>query len=368
VLPRKLVVDDTPTVRLRSDSGEYASLLRVKKVFQTTKGDIAVVSEGAMGVTVYRDGRRERVLGGRGGGPGEFRTVQWVDRENDTVFLFDFELMRITAVDVVTGRHQILRLAEDGGSQRMVPIARLNQQDEYVGVGVTPTRLSGGTRVTHDSTYLEVFRGGHVLARLGPFQSAMRVTLGAEITKQRQVVSLHPLGARLHAVAWKGNVVAIDGGNGRMHVFRRNGARVRERTLPVRAMPMSDEILESAREEALAALPPGGPPERRDLLLRITNALYTHALAPRELPRVAQVLMQADGKHLWVSDRQSLVRRAATFYAVTEEGEVVAELRVPHNLEVHDIGADFVLGIERDADGVESVTRYRIRQQVGTPR
>jgi len=50
------------------------------------------------------------------------------------------------------------------------------------------------------------------------------------------------------------------------------------------------------------------------------------------------------------------------FRVFRAEGQAVADVRVPINLTIHEIGADYILGSRQDDDGEQHVVMYRLHR------
>jgi len=58
---------------------------------------------------------------------------------------------------------------------------------------------------------------------------------------------------------------------------------------------------------------------------------------------------------LFEEEERTVARSLVIF---DRNGRPVAGLIIPANVSLHDIGRDYVLGVETDADGVERIVRY----------
>ncbi|MCL4864871.1 MAG: hypothetical protein KJZ47_03185, partial [Gemmatimonadales bacterium] len=83
------------------------------------------------------------------------------------------------------------------------------------------------------------------------------------------------------------------------------------------------------------------------------------AVLPAILP-VLDGIMAGHGGEVWVRLFQLEAGPTSEYLVVDRAGQAVATIAVPTDLTIHQVGADFVLGVRRDADGVETVVEYRL--------
>ena len=67
--------------------------------------------------------------------------------------------------------------------------------------------------------------------------------------------------------------------------------------------------------------------------------------------------------NVWAESHDGVFRNAVEWTIISSDGAAIGTVSTPANFAVRYIGADFVLGVWRDADGVEFVRRYRLRKR-----
>ena len=79
------------------------------------------------------------------------------------------------------------------------------------------------------------------------------------------------------------------------------------------------------------------------------------------MPPVGRMLHDARGR-LWAMDFLASFDTVATWRVFDLEGRQLGVVRMPAALTVHEIGADWVLGVFRNEDDVEEVRAYALRE------
>ena len=94
--------------------------------------------------------------------------------------------------------------------------------------------------------------------------------------------------------------------------------------------------------------------------IRIRNSI-TQAERVERFP-VASLIRSDSRGRLWVRPFLWRMEREAAWVVLEPSGAVLGRITLPSSLEVYDIGDDYILGAERDEDGVQSVAMFRYRR------
>ena len=149
-----------------------------------------------------------------------------------------------------------------------------------------------------------------------------------------------------------GRVALSDGLNYDVAVRELGGREMRVRRKLVRR-PLPAGAIERFTDSYVAQYAPERQPEVRRNFEQLPTRTQT--------PTHAALAFDRTGR-LWTENYRfpwdSLSRRTWSIFNTT--GEWLGEVEFPKSFRVFDIGDDYVLGVERDADGVEYVKMYRI--------
>ena len=313
-------------------------------------GRAAVADVGGLFLRVYGpDGTRQAEMGGRGDGPGEFRSIYglWLTPEG-RIGVWDARSRRFTTFD---------------------PEGRL--------VDTHPVRAKGEVAFGNLEVFLGAFRNGDVL--LASLRLRLRST---EATPERWVLGRFSPGGEFREspgeargmwragrapvpfspVAWvavrEDSIWVADGYEPEFEVWTEGGDVVRTIELPWRVRPSGNPWSELRAEL-----------RRRDA--RFHLELLDEAPQTDEFPPVGGLLADDRG-HLWVkvydpsADALWLKPNALAFAPGGEwrvlgpDGEWVATVQMPDNLIPLDIRGNRLLGVARDALDVERVVLHAV--------
>jgi hypothetical protein len=308
-------------------------------------GRIAVADAESHEVHWYSaSGVLEKRSGGSGREPGRFSSIWLVGRTaTDTLVLWDIDL------------HRLSWMAGDGGVGRVREAADLPAGTVPWNVfadgallvtfrrGVTPP---GAGQTVRDST---------VLWRWDPGSGRQRALVQEPGTLWWQ----GPGG--LQAVPFTANATFTTAGNdvlvasGPEHRIERRDGNGRLRARYSEARPPSAVRASERRAE------------RERLLRGLTDAgalaARTRELAllpfPEQRPAYDRLLVDAVGA-IWARDDEPAADRVKSWTVFDSSGVIVARVRTPPFLEIQEIGVDEVLGVGRDAAGVEHIWGYRL--------
>jgi hypothetical protein len=137
-----------------------------------------------------------------------------------------------------------------------------------------------------------------------------------------------------------------------IHVYDEGGRLTRIVRTGTTLQPVTEAHLEAWVERALADVDADDRQERRDALVAIGRDV---------VPPYGAIETDAAG-NLWVEDYDDRLALAGRWTVFDAEGRFVARIALPAGLRVHDIGDDWLLGVERDDLDVERVRLYHLRR------
>ena len=154
-----------------------------------------------------------------------------------------------------------------------------------------------------------------------------------------------------------GHVIAVDNAHFQFDVIDTSGrlirrvrrAHVPETVRPAHIAAYVEERVSAVRSEARASL--------RARLDGTSHAAVFPALE-------ARVVVGAD-ERIWLGGYKRPGDREQAWWIFTVDGQMAGRVVVPAALTVVDAGTDFVLGVWRDEDGVQTVRLYRLAPAAG---
>lgn len=351
------------TVRIGALDGASA-LTRVGSVV-SGRGLLFVTqpSEGHVKVFDARSGEPRGAIGRKGGGPGEFRSLNRLAVRADTLIVGDMFDQRINAFSLDgevlysrkvmsqphprSGRHLYAVLPAGDGTFwaerpiRVAAVARGTDTEHFVGIvsdhgGLLRTAfakdLSGTAKI--------IVSGGGVLIFMQPY--ARYRLLYDYLPDARGVITVTPLTeSRGHDVVQIDRISPIGD-----VVWRRRLSRPRVR-LP---RAMRDSILEA--HATSSGIKPHG------LALRQARK---HVEVPEYLPPFAGVVAGTDGS-VWLQGFAA-PSGTAEILILNSDGELSAETTMPGHVRLLHVGAGRVWGITHDEVGVPYLLGFDIRKQ-----
>ena len=320
-------------------------------------GTIVVADARAPGLRFFDGtGKRIRSAGCAGQGPGDFLTVTWVSQcAKDTLFAWDFLQSRVTVLDSTGNVARTFPFGARGGSQLISSCNRLGTLVQF-----------GAARRVPPSTPPDPNAGYQILSMVAPIQLVdaignVTVTLGevpvgeflSGSTGRASFGGMpRPLGRSTSMALSADRLFVGTGDSATVDAYALDGQRVSSLTLRVAVRAPSEGQYERAAQKLLSLMPGQMRETARTWVLGIPM--------PAKLPPYTGLFSDPDGL-VWAvlsvpgdKDTQLRAHRAT--------GQVVADVRVPVNLVVFEIGAGYILGVREDADGEQHVVMYRLHR------
>ena len=324
-------------------------------------GEIVIANAGTNELRVFTPaGRFLRSLSRRGQGPGELENLGRILRAQDTVLAIELApgAIRMSSFTLASGFGSRGVVRASNAPQGVSPLARLSTGEFVVARGTfRPVYPVAGalTRDTMTVGLLRVAESPGAVVWLGDFPN--NSWLGYPSPSMRNGVGFtrFPLGPSLVVAASGDRVWLGDSESGAITIFDALGQRVGQVQLPIRARPFVDAALARARQGALANA------ESDDQKARWEN-VYGERHRPRTAPLFTRFTPTPDGGmavELFEEEDRAVARSTLV---LDRNGKAVAGFFVPPNVVVHEIGADYLLGVHFDPEGVEQVVQYRLQR------
>ena len=369
-LPVIVTAADTPRLRIGAeDRGEPYQFDGIRGVVRLADGRIAVANGTPPEVRVFDEaGEFVKRLGRRGPGPGEFSSVaQLISLGGDTV----------AAVDgmVEGGAFKRLRFTVNGGyvdsrpsprataALREVELRPTEGIEEYFrdGAGLLAARPYADSSM-YDRRHPtgELFRPTNSLVWLSPDRSAVRV-IGRYGEIQQMFVTVgggrrHPVippGARRRISAMNGTgsrFCISDAERPEVDCIDADGSHLRIRWLQD-TIPVTSDMVEQWREAHRN--------RTRGFTSRSTGPEIEQMIAgviiPPTLPSIQGILVDTEGRIFVASPGLHSPTRGRSHWRVfSADGELLGLADLP-GAQVHALGPDYLIGVRRDAEGVETI-------------
>ena len=104
------------------------------------------------------------------------------------------------------------------------------------------------------------------------------------------------------------------------------------------------------------------PEPMRTQIARLVNEIPVR----ETYPAFSAIVVDTEGA-VWVEDYRRSAAGSARWTVFSPDGALVAQVTTPLELEVYEIGPDYVLGLWRDADDVEHVRMYELVKPEQSP-
>lgn len=328
----------------------------------TTAGDARILDDGRLLVThcsnppelrLYAgDGGFLRSLSGPGTGPGQCNFILHTWMAGDTVILYDPSLARITYVDVAGGPAHVLDLNAAGLSdiEDSAPLW-ISRFDDGAFLGrpndSDPVQ-DGRARVPFH--YVSFYPDGMTLDTIVEARGTERVV--AELGTPREDVRTVLFSPFTHARAHGNNVYLADSHAFWIEEVDRDGTLLRRFGRTWEPVEIGRGFRRDYREQRVDA----APASRRGAVRReMTRAVFAEHFPAHD----GQLLLDPTD-HLWVGHVLTPGDEDRSWSVFDPEGRWLGEVHVPGPLRITDIGADYVVGIWRAADGVQTIRRFEL--------
>lgn len=328
--------------------GDEDPLFRVRGVLPLSDGSVVVANAGALQLRYYApDGALLRAVGGKGGGPGEFQVLDWVELlPSDSVIAFDRSNRRFTVFDpsgVVARSYQ----PPQGTAPRPVGLGRdgvvLVRTSQVGGGGSLPS--DGLLRDT--SAIALMLPDGDVGGELARVPGDERIV---HISESAIEVLTPPFAPRFIAAATKDGFW-VQGGDGYELEYHDLGGRLlRLVRLGVPPREVTGAMQDAFVEGLVGGMADGAARQAREQMLRSLPV-------PGKLPPIARLLVDPTGR-LWAQDFMAPGDSVALWRVFDPDGRYLGQLPVPRRFTPQRVEADRLFGVELDENDVEEVRVY----------
>ena len=346
--PRPLNVSAQPVLTLGADeSNQATTFTAVVGATRLPNGRIIVGDRAEMSLKVFSaQGKLIKSYGRKGSGPGELSYLAHFWRCGSEFFTYDIDNGNRTSVFTLEGAYQ--RQFRFGSPQKSTPYATsCNAAQQFVHFGwEVDKEMKGGTFRSNVPFWFS--RGDERIGvALGEFAGSERYGLveGGAIRGTRPLaLGKHPSVAIGSNRAYVGTADSFA-----IMVFDLSGKRIgllneRRALVPVTKNDIDEE---HAREIAS-----DGKNWKQGI-----ERDYAKMTFPKSLPAYSAFLIDALDK-LWVKDFPRSASSTVRWSTFSNDGKAEGQVLLPTNLDVFEIGTDYILG--RYLDPKESVPQVRL--------
>ncbi|MFC1661663.1 hypothetical protein ACFL3S_09465 [Gemmatimonadota bacterium] len=345
-------IDETPYLSVGVVEGDsIQEFHRVVTPFLLPDGSLAIPVAGAHTIRVFDpDGRILSSLGRRGEGPGEFAFLGAAWPRGDTIEVFDGRLLRITRF-LPDGSHQVVPLDPVPSAQSAVPGGL---PDGWAVMGVADAGM--GRR---DSLVVHRFgRTGAHLGEVAQTEGMARYSIGTASGPD-------PLSPKALFAVRRGEIYVAETLTPAIRVLDSMGALRREITWEPDEALSPDAAFRLVVDSAVARVEPDRAAATRQ---------YLEAFPVQDrLSSFWDFIVDEEG-FVWVRPFEPLRHTLALggferagpggrWLIYSSQGVEVGSVEVPSELEPAFITSEAMVGIRRDAMGVESVRVHAVKRR-----
>jgi len=293
--PAPWMVDSVPLLDITGEGTGGPAPYQVTSAVRLGDGRIAVASNGGGEILVYRaDGSFDRLLGRRGDGPGEFRTIFALGLlPGDSLAAWDALARRLSVFARDGSFSHAISPSEGGLLPRAMGWTDAGELVLGVPAGGTPPG-SDAPVVIRDSIELRtVAHDGSATRSLGRFPGADMASI--RNASGGTLVRPLPFGRQTLAAVAGGRIYVAGGDRYEIAEYGRHGV---ERLIRADRAPLSvhKQDIEDYRHSLIVLGGEGSVQLQRDEQRLLAGIRY-----PRTMPPVAELAADADGR-LWVKD------------------------------------------------------------------
>ncbi len=326
-----------------TNPGSLPPLIQVRGGTLLPDGRTVVLAAGTWQILFYdAEGRFQHAVGRNGQGPGEFIRPTWLGSgRGDTLFIWDASQRRLTILD---GTGTLLTTQKVDGAAEHPDIGGRFGDGSFL---MRPGGAAFFPR-TSDVVRLEETYGRH--------DPSTGVTTLLAAGKSREMALSEtsgryglPFGRATVVAANRDHLILADTGEPELRFHDLNGqvrriVRWTSPPIPVTAQDRTDYAVHYAAESPRFAPPPD-------------------AEFARERPRLTSIITDHMG-WIWVKRYSGGWEEPPLWLVFDERGVLRCEIEPPARLLELEIGADYLLSLQRDSTGEETVMRWGLRRRV----
>ncbi len=322
-------------------------------------GRIVVANGGRLELLFYDgDGNLLHRAGGRGGGPGEFQSLEWLSRYGpDSILALDVRGHRVSYFDAEGNFARSVRLEPNAQIPFPRPVGFFGDGSLLATQGTFI--LGGDPPVRAERTQEPLFRyesNGKTAILLGSFPGPEWVIVptgpvGSALERRHR-----PFGRATAFAAAGDRYYVADNGTYEIRVYSVAGRLIQVIRKAAAPFVLEDADIRVYEDSALAAADDRSRPQIRVLFENLPPP-------PRTLPAYAPDIHVDGDLNVWVRESSRPGHQRSEWSVFSAEGKLLGTVDIPPGVDVLEIGADYVLGLQRDTLDVEYVRKFQLRRE-----
>lgn len=343
-----------PLLAIGNDGNPKTEFFRLLNVWRLANGSVAVVDGSTRELRVFdAQGKFLHSFGRKGAGPGEFQGMQWTARFGDTAIVYDGNSRRISTISLIGAPKLVAELPVRGDEERGFDIAGRLRDGRWVAhaLGMPNMKLPLGVqRLTGAAGLLPSNAAASVKWIVEDAPDLSVLIHNPDASSKMVSVNVTPFASSL-SVASSGSAMWI-GDTAGDSLMRYDAVTAKRTTvrLPDAPVALTSAIIDYVRDQQLAEA-------RTDDARRTVTATFQSKYLPKNQP-VFSELLPGFGDELWVQRFVARSSEPVRYVIVSGNAAIVARAVAPPEFRVTDVGRDYVAGVYKDADGVESARVY----------
>ena len=333
---------------------------RVTGGVRLANGSVVVANAGWYELLYYdQNGALVHRAGGRGGGPGEFQSLEWIARFGaDSVLALDVHAQRVSFFDSQGRFGRSIRLEPNADMPFPAPVGFFSDGSLLAIKGLL--RLGADPPIRAERAEEPLYRfeaDGSAATLLGHFPGPERIVVptgpaarsGGDGLERRA----RPFGRRTVFAAAADLFFVADNDRYEIRVYASDGQLrmiIRRESDPIR---LTGADYGAFRDSVLEAV---------DTFARAQMRVLFETMPPwhETLPAYAPHIRVDHELNLWVQESTRPGDPISRWSVYAPDGRLRGMLDLPPGLELLDIGEDYILGLRRDALDVEYVVQYEL--------
>ncbi len=314
-------------------------------------GDRIVVADaGAYQLRFYDlTGKLLRATGREGNGPGEFRHLAWAGPlPGDSVGAWDARLRRLS---VYSRDGQLGRTAEFGIKGFFPAVQGVFADGSLlIAAQVGAARAPGAGAWRDTAVFVRMLSTGEAHDTVGRFRGPEQYAAPGGVRTAGRTYGL-PFGRETFAAVHHDRAFVATGDGYEITAYDTSGRGLSRLRVRFEPRPVTPSEISAYRAELLENV---GTSDAAEWTQALEAAPY-----PRQMPALAGLVASSEG-HVWVRDYHppGAPERESRWAVFDAEWKPAAVVRGPTRFQIFQIGVDWVLGREVDADGAEHVRIY----------